>query len=175
MLIAIQSLKIEPTIGLPLWLKGWRICLQEQETQAMWVRFLGQKVLWEGNVNPLQHSCLWNSMDFTESLVGYSPTGPNELTWLEYTQHKYNQDKMSNIIKSMLQNASKDPNSSQCLLTIRKQPHYITHIRSLFKNLAGILYRSMCFQNIYTESPSLKGISINPLQLISVLSTENKY
>ena len=34
----------------------------------------------------------------------------------------------------------------------------------------------MCFQNVYTESPSLKGISIlNPLQLISVPSTEKEY
>ena len=35
-----------------------------QETQDMWVRFLGQEDSpGEGNGNPLQYSCLENSMD----------------------------------------------------------------------------------------------------------------
>jgi len=41
----------------------------------------------EGNGNPLQHSCLENSMD-TRSLAGYSPRGRKESDMTEATEHK---------------------------------------------------------------------------------------
>ena len=41
----------------------------------------------EGNGNPLQYSCLENSMD-GRSLVGYSPWGPKDLDMTEWLHYK---------------------------------------------------------------------------------------
>ena len=53
--------------GLPWWLSRERICLLVQETQKTWIGSLGGGVgAWRspggGNDNPLQYSCLKNSM-----------------------------------------------------------------------------------------------------------------
>ena len=60
-----QNLKTSPPLfGLPGWLSWKRICLPMQETQEMWLGCLGQEAsLEKGNDNPLQSSCLENSMD----------------------------------------------------------------------------------------------------------------
>ena len=50
--------------------------------QKTWVRSLGQEDLLEDG-NPLQHSCLENSMD--RNLVGYSPQGLKESDTNEVT------------------------------------------------------------------------------------------
>ena len=55
-----------------------------QETQETWILSLGQEDLGGGHGNPIQCSCLENSMD-RGSLAGCSPWGRRELDRTEET------------------------------------------------------------------------------------------
>lgn len=63
-----------------------------QETQEMWVQSLGEeKILWVGNGNSLQKSCLENSKDREAD----SPWGHKELyTTEQLSMHTYFKNKM---------------------------------------------------------------------------------
>ena len=75
--------------GLPWWLSAKEsTCQCKRHSFDPWVG----KILAVGNGNPLQYSCLENSMD-KRSLEGYSPWGRKSWTWLSmHVPSKQNQD-----------------------------------------------------------------------------------